>query len=84
MPEALYQRLSADDRRYALRVAQDRSRRRAFLLEKDIWVVATLGVLFDSPFAQHLTFKGGTQGRHFALEGMARDPAFLRRCRHHL
>ena len=52
--------LSADDRRYALRVAQDKSRHRAFLLEKDVWVVATLGVLFDAPFAAHLTFKGGT------------------------
>ena len=60
MPDALYQCLSADDRRYALRVVQDKSRRRVFLLEKDIWVVATLGVLFDAPFAGHLTFKGGT------------------------
>ena len=60
MPDALYQRLSADDRRYALRVAQDKGRHRAFLLEKDIRVVATLAVLFDAPFAAHLTFKGGT------------------------
>ena len=60
MSDALYQRLSADDRRYALRVAQDKGRHRAFLLEKDIWVVATLAVLFDAPFAAHLTFKGGT------------------------
>ncbi len=41
-------------------MAQDKSRLRAFLLEKDIWVVAALAVLFDAPFAQHLTFKGGT------------------------
>ena len=60
MPEALYQRLSAEDRRYALRVAQDKSRRRAFLLEKDIWVVTTLETLFRAPFAGHLVFKGGT------------------------
>ena len=60
MPDPQYQELSADDRRYALRVVQDKSRRRAFLLEKDIWVVATLGALFDAPFAGHLTFKGGT------------------------
>lgn len=33
---------------------------RAFLLEKDIWVVAALRVLFNAPFAAHLTFKGGT------------------------
>ena len=60
MADTIYQRLSADDRRYALRVVQDKSRLRAFLLEKDIWVVAALAVLFDAPFAQHLTFKGGT------------------------
>ena len=60
MPDTIYQHLSADDRRYALRVAQEKSRLRAFLLEKDIWVVAALGVLFDAPFAGHLTFKGGT------------------------
>ena len=60
MPDMPYQRLSIDDRRYALRVAQDKGRCRAFLFEKDIWVVATLGVLFDAPFGKHLTFKGGT------------------------
>ena len=60
MPDALFQRLSAEDRRFALRVAEDASGRRSFLLEKDIWVVATLGVLFHSPFAEHLIFKGGT------------------------
>ena len=60
MPDAPFQSLSAGDRRYALRVAQDKSPHRAFLLEKDVWIVATLGVLFDAPFADHLTFKGGT------------------------
>ena len=51
MAETLFQSLSADDRRYALRVAEEKGRNRAHLLEKDIWVVATLGVLFDGPFA---------------------------------
>ena len=60
MSDARYQHLSEADRRYALRVAQDTSRRRAFLLEKDIWVVATLDVLFAGPFSGHLIFKGGT------------------------
>lgn len=60
MPETPFQSLSADDRRYALRVAEERGKHRAHLLEKDIWVVAALGVLFNAPFAQHLTFKGGT------------------------
>ena len=60
MAETPYQRLSAEERSYALRVAQEEAPHRAFLLEKDIWVVATLGVLFEAPFAPHLTFKGGT------------------------
>ncbi len=30
------------------------------MLEKDICVVATLAVLFEAPFAGHLTFKGST------------------------
>ncbi len=30
------------------------------MLEKDIWVVATLATLFEAAFAEHLTFKGGT------------------------
>ncbi len=60
MPDAPYQRLSVEDRRLALRVAEDASGRRGFLLEKDIWVVATLDILFSAPFAAHLIFKGGT------------------------
>lgn len=60
MPDAPYQRLSLEDRRLALRVAEDASGRRGFLLEKDIWVVATLDSLFRAPFAEHLIFKGGT------------------------
>ena len=60
MPEVVFQRLSSEDRRFALRVAEDASGRRGFLLEKDIWVVATLDILFHAPFAEHLTFKGGT------------------------
>ena len=56
----LYQSLSVDDRRYALRVAQEKSQYPAFLLDKDVWVVATLRVLFNAPFSSHLIFKGGT------------------------
>ena len=58
--ETPFQSLSADNRRYALRVAQEIGKHRAHLLEKDIWVVAALGVLFDAPFAQYLTFNSGT------------------------
>ena len=60
MAETGYQDLSADDRRDALEVAERTGSHKAHLLEKDLWVVATLGALFDAPFAGHLTFKGGT------------------------
>ena len=60
MAETRYQELSTDDQRDALEVAERSSSHKAHLLEKDIWVVAALDSLFESPFAQHLTFKGGT------------------------
>ena len=60
MAEKRYQDLSAGDRCDALEVAMRNSSQEAHLLEKDVWVVATLDVLFDAPFAAYLTFKGGT------------------------
>jgi len=51
---------SAPDRRDVLNVAATRSGRRAHLLEKDAWVVWTLDVLFNAPFANALVFTGGT------------------------
>ncbi len=60
MAETRYQDLSVDDRQDALEVAGRNSDHKAHLLEKDIWVVAVLDVLFDAPFAGHLTLKGGT------------------------
>ena len=60
MAEARYQDLPDADRRDALQVVERGSVHKAHLLEKDIWVVAVLDVLFDAPFAEHLTFKGGT------------------------
>ena len=60
MAETRYQDLSAAERQDALEVADRSGSRMAHLLEKDIWVVAALSVLFDAPFAGHLTFKGGT------------------------
>ena len=47
MGDVAFHALPAEDRREALRAAQDASGRRAFLLEKDVWVVKTLRVLFD-------------------------------------
>lgn len=55
-----YFKLSPDDRREALAVANRTSGRPAHLLEKDAWVVWTLCRLFQSPFAEHFVFKGGT------------------------
>ena len=60
MPEAPFQSLSAEDRRYALRLVQARSGRPAHLLEKDIWVVEVLDALFSASFGRELVFKGGT------------------------
>ena len=60
MPETWFPSLSADDRRYALRIAAARCERGPYLLEKDIWVVQALSILFSAPFANDLVFKGGT------------------------
>ncbi len=60
MTRTRYQDLSRAARQDALETGERSARFDAFLLEKDVWVVATLGVLFEAPFAEHLTFKGGT------------------------
>ncbi|WP_256987929.1 nucleotidyl transferase AbiEii/AbiGii toxin family protein [Bordetella genomosp. 9] len=52
--------LSAGDRRDVLGVAADRTGRPAHLLEKDIWVVWALSILYGSALGEHLVFKGGT------------------------
>jgi predicted nucleotidyltransferase component of viral defense system len=43
-----------------LEIAKLKTGRPAHLLEKDIWVVWALSVLFESPLGNDLTFKGGT------------------------
>ena len=53
MAEQRFQDLPPDDRRDALAVAEQSGSHRAHLLEKDVWIVATLGILFDTPFARH-------------------------------
>jgi len=50
-----YWDLSASDKRGVLIAAEQSSRQMVHLLEKDIWVVATLRILFEAPFADHLT-----------------------------
>lgn len=59
MPEA-FLRLTRQDRLDALGVAAERTRRPAYLLEKDVWVVWALEAMFSAPFGEHLVFKGGT------------------------
>ncbi len=60
MAETRFQHLSTIERRDALDVVARRLGRATFLLEKDIWIVTTLAVLFEAPFGPHLVFKGGT------------------------
>lgn len=59
MPEA-FLNLSISERQEALNVAASQTGRPANLLEKDVWVVQALDVLFSSEFGAHLVFKGGT------------------------
>jgi hypothetical protein len=59
MPE-MFVKLSASDRREALAVAAAASGRPIHLLDKDVWLVWLLDVLFQSPFGEHLVFKGGS------------------------
>ncbi|WIG94055.1 nucleotidyl transferase AbiEii/AbiGii toxin family protein [Myxococcus sp. SDU36] len=59
MTEA-FLRLESEDRRNALEVAASRCGRPVHLLEKDVWVVWALNVMFSASFGEHLVFKGGT------------------------
>ena len=59
MAEA-FLRLSQDDQREVLEIVREKTQRPTLLLEKDVWVVWTLGALFDSVLGADLTFKGGT------------------------
>ena len=49
-----YLSLSVSDRTEALETAADKSGRPSHLLEKDVWVVWTLSVLYNSPFRNQL------------------------------
>lgn len=55
-----YFSLKISEQKEALNVAADACAIAPHILEKDIWVVWTLQQLFNSAFAQHLVFKGGT------------------------
>ena len=55
-----YLDLALVDRREVLDVAASASGRPAYLLEKDVWVVWSLDILFAGPLGAPLVFKGGT------------------------
>jgi len=56
----LFLELLPDERREALVVAAAASGRPLHMLDKDVWVVWILDVLFRAPFASHIVFKGGS------------------------
>ena len=56
----LFLQLAASERREAISVAAAASGRPLHLLDKDVWLVWALDVLFRAPFADHLVFKGGS------------------------
>ena len=60
MPDTPFQSLSTKERLDSLRFAAEKSGVQANLLEKDVWVVQVLATMFNSPFGNSLTFKGGT------------------------
>ena len=61
MPDVRFASLSSNERIEALRTAlRSEPSGAEYLLEKDIWVVATIEALFGAPFAGDLVFKGGT------------------------
>jgi Nucleotidyl transferase AbiEii toxin, Type IV TA system len=60
MPPDSFLHLPEADRKEALEFAASETGRPANLLEKDVWVVKSLDILFSSPYGPHLVFKGGT------------------------
>ena len=60
MPETAFSSLSAREQIRVLKAAAVADSDRAYLLEKDIWVVNVIRILFSAPFAGSLVFKGGT------------------------
>jgi len=52
--------LSSEEKKDIIEVAAQKMNVDPVIIEKDWWVVQTLNHLFLSPYADHLTFKGGT------------------------
>ncbi|MGF1592911.1 MAG: nucleotidyl transferase AbiEii/AbiGii toxin family protein [Kiloniellaceae bacterium] len=60
MPTEQYLELTAADRKEVLATAAQASGRDENTLEKDVWLVWALSVLFENEIGRHLSFKGGT------------------------
>ena len=56
----IFGNLPGDDRKMLLEQLRMRTGIEEFVLEKDWWVTQVLRALFELPYAQHLSFKGGT------------------------
>ncbi len=59
MPDTFFS-LSRNVKNELIQIASEQLDRRQIQLEKDIWVVQVLKILFSSEFSEHLVFKGGT------------------------
>ena len=55
-----YTDLNIQDRQDILRRVQSETGKDLQIIEKDWWVTAVLRALFALPYAQHISFKGGT------------------------
>ena len=55
-----YTDLNIEDRQDIQRRVQSETGKDLQIIEKDWWVVAVLRALFELPYAQHISFKGGT------------------------
>lgn len=52
--------IDSSERKHILDSLQTRIGLKSDIIEKDWWVTAVLRALFQLPYAQHLSFKGGT------------------------
>ena len=68
-------RLSPDKQPEVLEIVREKTQCPMLLLEKEVWVVWTLGALFDSALATALTFKR----RHLLIQGVQTHRPFFRR-----
>ena len=58
--KVIFGNLAAEDRRTLLEQLRMRTGIEEFVLEKDWWVTQVLRALFELPYREHLSCKGGT------------------------